>query len=210
LFKEKTGQKSIHLFVDDLLEQIQRLEKRQRLPLLELVLPALKQLAADEARAFLKLITELAAADKKISLFEFVVLTIINQQINPDVRSVDKIKYHSYKPLLGDIQRIISILVQSSGQDGDTIATSYSRVMATFTVADLELIPISQCSYKDIAQALNRLRLLSPMLKKSIIDACADAVLDDGIVMPAEAELLRAVAESLDCPMPPLISAAYH
>lgn len=208
LFMEKTGQKSIHLYIDDLLEQIQQLEKRQRLPLLELVLPTLKQLDVAEVRAFLKLIAELAAADKKISLFEFVLLTIINQQINPDNRFVDKVKYHSFRPLLGDIQRIISILVQSSGQASDKIAASYTRVLATFTSNDMAMIPIRQCGYKDIAQALNRLRLLSPMLKKSIIDACADAILDDGIVMPTEAELLRAVAESLDCPMPPLIHSA--
>ncbi|MGI9335923.1 MAG: hypothetical protein ACR2RL_22480 [Gammaproteobacteria bacterium] len=36
--------------------------------------------------------------------------------------------------------------------------------------------------------------------------ACADAVLHDGEVTIAEGELLRAVAECLDCPMPPLVA----
>jgi len=40
------------------------------------------------------------------------------------------------------------------------------------------------------------------LLRKSFIDVCVDLVMDDGIIMPAEAELLRAICESIDCPMP--------
>jgi hypothetical protein len=63
-----------------------------------------------------------------------------------------------------------------------------------------------QCKFNAIEKVLNTFSQLSPLLKKSVLVACADMVLEDGIVMPAEAELLRSVSEVLDCPMPPLLS----
>ena len=56
-----------------------------------------------------------------------------------------------------------------------------------------------------LSEVLNKLSLLSPLVKQTVISACADCVLHDGKVMPAEAELLRATALTLDCPMPPLV-----
>ena len=49
---------------------------------------------------------------------------------------------------------------------------------------------------------------MSPLVKQSLITACADCVLHDGKVLPGEAELLRAISSTLDCPMPPLLQAA--
>ena len=45
------------------------------------------------------------------------------------------------------------------------------------------------------------------MLKRNVLEACADIAMGDGKIKTAEAELLRAVSESLGCPMPPLIEA---
>ena len=52
--------------------------------------------------------------------------------------------------------------------------------------------------------ALNRLALAVPIIKKNLLEACARAVGADGVILETEAELLRAVADTLDCPMPPL------
>ena len=43
------------------------------------------------------------------------------------------------------------------------------------------------------------------MVKKQVIEACASAIASDGMVTTGEGELLRAIADSLDCPMPPLL-----
>jgi hypothetical protein len=53
--------------------------------------------------------------------------------------------------------------------------------------------------------ALNRLTLAVPIIKKNIIDACVHVVGADGVILETEAELLRAISDTLDCPMPPLI-----
>lgn len=52
--------------------------------------------------------------------------------------------------------------------------------------------------------ALLALNELSPLLKPAVIDACGHCILHDGKVEVREYELMRLVADQLDCPMPPL------
>ena len=44
-------------------------------------------------------------------------------------------------------------------------------------------------------------------MKRNVLLACAQAVAADGQVLDREAELLRAIAEALDCPIPPFVEA---
>jgi len=52
---------------------------------------------------------------------------------------------------------------------------------------------------------LRRLAQASPGIKKRVLHACAYAVAADNLIQAEEAELLRAIAETLDCPIPPFI-----
>jgi hypothetical protein len=38
-----------------------------------------------------------------------------------------------------------------------------------------------------------------------LIEACIHTVGADGVIMESEAELLRAISDTLDCPMPPFM-----
>lgn len=57
-----------------------------------------------------------------------------------------------------------------------------------------------------IDAALNRLNQGAPQIKKAILGACAETVAADGGIQENEAELLRAIADTLDCPIPPLLA----
>src|SRR5262249_56462055 len=55
-------------------------------------------------------------------------------------------------------------------------------------------------------RALNELDAASLPLKRRILAACATCIGTDGRVTLEEADLLRAIADSLGCPIPPLQS----
>jgi hypothetical protein len=44
--------------------------------------------------------------------------------------------------------------------------------------------------------------------KSMLIEACVQVVGADGVIQEREAELLRAIAETLDCPIPPFVRIA--
>jgi hypothetical protein len=45
-------------------------------------------------------------------------------------------------------------------------------------------------------------------VKKRVLEACGECIGADGRVTAAEGELLRAIADALDLPMPPLLEPA--
>jgi DnaJ-domain-containing protein 1 len=72
-------------------------------------------------------------------------------------------------------------------------------------VSSLHLLKAADCGLGPIDQALRRLAQAVPQIKKNVIDACAHTVAADGVIQPNEAELLRAIADALDCPIPPFV-----
>jgi tellurite resistance protein len=60
---------------------------------------------------------------------------------------------------------------------------------------------------KNVSEALERLRHLAPLAKPALLAACMAAASADGSFNLAEAELLRVIAATLDCPVPPVLAA---
>ena len=57
-------------------------------------------------------------------------------------------------------------------------------------------------NFKTLDLALNELEGLKPLEKPVLLKAIAMCIQLDGNITPAEAELMRAVADSINCPMP--------
>ena len=70
----------------------------------------------------------------------------------------------------------------------------------------LELLPESQSDLKQVDRSLDRLGRAVPQIKKTVLLASAHTVAADGRIDSREAELLRAIAETLDCPLPPFVA----
>ena len=50
-----------------------------------------------------------------------------------------------------------------------------------------------------------RLAQVVPQIKKNVLEACIQVVGANGVIQEREAELLRAIAATLDCPIPPFV-----
>ena len=62
-----------------------------------------------------------------------------------------------------------------------------------------------ECGLKRIDEALGRFEQASAPVKRSLLTASAKAATHDGVVASDEIELLRAVADAIDAPIPPLV-----
>jgi hypothetical protein len=67
--------------------------------------------------------------------------------------------------------------------------------------------PLAEIGFPAVGASLERLRKLAPFVKRAFLEACVETVNADGRVALAEAELLRAIATALDCPLPPVLDA---
>lgn len=63
---------------------------------------------------------------------------------------------------------------------------------------------LTKVTMQQLQQALKALNGLSPLLKPAVIDACGHCITYDGVIDVREYELMRLVADQMDCPMPPM------
>ncbi len=182
-----------------------------RLPIVNVALGALKQLTRDQYENFSKTLEWLINSDGKVELFEFVLRKIIQRNLDSQFHGATKptVQYYGVKPLAPDCSVILSALANISSSNPAEIQKAFGTGAPYLRApgdSDLELLPADQCGVNQIDSALNRLVLAAPIIKKNILEACVHVIGSDGVILETEAELLRAVSDTLDCPMPPLIT----
>jgi hypothetical protein len=67
-------------------------------------------------------------------------------------------------------------------------------------------LPLESCGLTEIDAALDQLALASAPLRAQLLHACAHVVAADQFIQGREAELIRAIADAIDCPIPPFLA----
>jgi len=200
--------------VDELSRAIAPLGYSARLPLLDLLLPALRggELSPDQARGLHVTAKTMIAADGRMDVFELALLHVLGRQLGagePDRQVSDASAVHSFPPLRPQIETVLSALAWS-GTDPEregAAASAFAAGIASLPSLGPGLAlhaPIS-ATIEEVDEALGRLRVATPPIRRRFLEACVRTVAHDGLVDVEEGELLRAVAEALDCPVPPLV-----
>jgi Zn-dependent protease with chaperone function len=188
--------------------ELRRLENRQKLPLVDITLTALRQLSWEQFQQFSETIRRLVEADGSISLFEYTLQKIFLRHLKahfiPPRHPAPK--FHSIDPLAKDGSVVLSTLAYVGHGNREEAERAFAEGVRQLGGADrnVTLLPPSECGLVQVDRALDRLNEAAPQVKKRILAAAASVVSADGVLHEREAELLRALADSLDVPMPPL------
>lgn len=192
---------SLALQLDLLEESLLRLDPGQRLPLLDLAMPALKQL---DAQAFLALRENMALLiklDGKVKLLEWTLLRIVERNLRPGSGKIG----HVALAELGEESATLLAFLARVGETSDVeTAQAFADAWSGLPFPPRSLPPAG--SLRDLEGALKKLEQLRPLQKPQLLKALARCIEHDGRINPGEAELMRAVADILDCPMPPLLA----
>jgi hypothetical protein len=154
----------------------------------------------------------LIESDEQIILFEFVLQKIIQRQIEPHFTRArpSTTQFYSLKPLAPDCAVLLSALAHTGQTEPAEIVKAFQSGAPYVRAAGMLLTLKSrdECGLTEISRALDRLAQAVPQIKKNLLAACVQVVGADGVIQESEAELLRGIAETLDCPLPPLLTAA--
>ena len=94
------------------------------------------------------------------------------------------------------------------GHPGETMAHhAFELGWGVLGLQPQRLLSMDQVGFAQLDAALSDLDGARPTAKRKVLDAAATCIGSDLEVTVNEAELLRAFASSLSCPMPPLVSA---
>jgi Zn-dependent protease with chaperone function len=192
---------------------IGQLGEPDRIPLVDLTFPALRQLSERQYRAFRTSVDSLVWADRRVSLFEYALQRMLLRHLDRTFfrLSPPSVRYHSLDAVFNDCDVLVSSLARLGRQQGTEEAQAYELGMRRLQGREpgervVALLPAERCSLSAVDKALDRLAQAAPGIKRRVLDACAACIASDGVVTLPEGELLRAISDSLDCPMPPLLA----
>jgi hypothetical protein len=192
-----------------LLPAVDAAPREARLPLIDLVMPPLRRLSSGQFQSFYQNVQALVAADERIDLFEFTLQRILLRHIAPHFGRFKppRTRYSSLRGLIPHCSTLLSALAHQGHRDPAKAESAFREGWGRLgdAVGGSEFRPRQACGLAEVDRALGKLALAAPGLKKKIVEASAACIAFDRKVTIEEGELLRAVTDSLDCPLPPFI-----
>jgi len=184
------------------------LSSAQKIGLIDITIPTLRHLSPEQYTVFRSDIKKLIEADGQIHLFEYTLQKILLRHLDLYFSSATgpRVRYKSLVPLLPDVGVVLSALANSdegAASHDDAFGAGVKELLvkaASFPLARANAIDLAAFD-----SALDHLAQAAPDVKRIVLTACGSVVMHDGHVNDAQIELLRAIADTLDCPIPPFV-----
>ncbi|MGF6873395.1 M48 family metallopeptidase [Paraburkholderia sp. MM5477-R1] len=189
---------------------VQVLPDTHRLPLLDLTLPALRQMSPRQHRAFRAQVEMLVIADQRLSLFEYTLRCVLHRHLDAQFLPQRQTRpmHSSPQKLAQPVATVLALLAWEGQPEPDQAARAFDTGMRGYIGGDHthRLPPREKCTLAGFDAALQTLDQSIPAIKQRIVAACAGCIVANQQVTVRGAELLRAVCDTLDCPLPPLVA----
>ena len=142
-----------------------------------------------------------------LDLFEWTLQRILGKYLRPTFAPAapERIRFRSLGPLKGACRVLLSALARAGQSSQAEAERAFALGAQRLGLALGDPLPHAGSQLGDLDRALDQIATATPQVKRVIVHAAADCVAADGKVTVDEAELLRATAVSLGCPMPPLL-----
>lgn len=193
--------------VETLAPLAEGLDPRQRLPLMDLALPALRQRSPESLKALMPLVAELIRMDGRVSVFEYALGCLLARHVadflDPGrARPGGHVRLKDCGNAVADLFAVLAL----HGHAGAAAArAAFSAGIATLYSSRFapDYRPPENW-VKALDAALGQLDTLALPVKQELIQGIVATIAHDGTVTVAEAELLRAICGCLHVPLPPI------
>jgi len=179
-----------------------------RIALIDLSMSALRHMSDEQYKVFRGDVRRLVDADGRVELFEFVLQKILIRHLDMAFSNATgtKVKYRSIVPVLPQIEALLSAVSHSGHADIEERETAFGAGVREllFKPSSYKMTLRDDVSISDLDQALDAIALGSADVKRTVLRSCAFAAASDDEITDYEYEVLRAIADALDSPMPPL------
>ena len=217
LIGKNEGEASLKV-THELLPTMDTLQLVFRLPVLEMIQASLSELSPQQYKQFRATVIRLVRLDNKTSLFEFVVRHHLLMHLDRrfELTRPNRVRYESTAKLGKRIEMMLSafatasvsgsVLENSEEPNPERVLESYRLAMqvAGFGDAAESKAVLQSWEVEQLEDCMRHLHRASHAVKKQFLHAAAVLITYDHEITIAESEFFRAVAESLDCPVPVL------
>ncbi len=204
---DREGDPAIARLTRTLASEAITLKRELRLPLLDMSLGSLAQLSDKQHMTFRRNVDALIKMDKSIDLFEWMTMNTLRRHLDERFGLAKPIvvQYYNLKQLGREVSVLLSMLAYTGAKDeygaGEAVLVGESAVRGI----GVQLLPADEADMRALDTALKTLAQCAPRVKKQLLQAAALVVGADKEITTNEAEMLRAVADALGVPTPPLL-----
>lgn len=195
----------VHALTLELMPQMDDLDSKFRLPLIDIAIPALKQLSLSQYRMFKGNLIALIEMDSRVDLMEWSLQKIVLNHLDGQFLKLApmKARYSDPAQLMKEIELVLSMMAHAGAGDQSEVEGAFGASVEALGSGGLALLADDQIKTADLDLALGKLSELKPLAKARLLKACVASIWHDQRASAVEVELLRAFAGALDCPMPP-------
>jgi hypothetical protein len=180
---------------------VQALPDTHRLPLLDLAMPALRQMSRRQYQAFRAQVEVLMIADQRLSLFEYTLRCVLHRHLDAQFLPQRQRRpvHSSSQKLAPPVATVLALLAWEGQPEPDQAARAFDTGMRSYVGGDHthRLPSREKCSLAEFDAALQTLNQSVPAIKRRIVVACTACILANQQVTVREAELLRAICDTL-------------
>jgi hypothetical protein len=195
--------------IGEMFDRRSELNSAQRISLVDLAIPVLRGLSPQQYSVFSRQVRQLIEADGQIHLFEYTLQKLLLRNLDAAFTKArpGRVQHKSLVPLLPNTGILLSAIANADDGDSAALDAAFQDGVARLgkSASAFPLARQSSVNLKDFDRALEDLATASLSVKKTILTACSAAVVHDGIVNDTQFELLRAVADTVDCPISPFV-----
>lgn len=174
-----------------------------KIALIDLAIPTLRRLSRLEYDRFLGVTRALITSDGRLDVFEFMLQRLLEHHLDVHFSRQRRSKIRYYE--VSELEREGVLLLSAFAYFSEDAEAVFEKGREGWLPAGVKLMKQNQLSLKEIDEALKAHELAAPNLKKELLEGCARTVAGDGKLTSREAELLRAMADSMGCGIPPWI-----
>ncbi len=199
---------STHAETLSLVRHASAIPVESRLPLLDLALPALRAMSREQHARFDKNVQALIEADQQVTVFEFVIGRVLRRHLAsaflPPHRP--RATHVTLLPVLDACAVMLGALAWSGGEtDAPNAFAAGADTLPRTPGSTAPTLPTrAACGVDALGKAMGQLAALAPRPKAQLMRAAATVVAHDGRTAVEEFELLRALADSIEVPVPPM------
>ncbi|MDG2055519.1 MAG: M48 family metallopeptidase [Phycisphaerales bacterium] len=198
---------AIRMTVDRLEKSVAQLDERLRLPLLDLAIPSLCTMSPPQHQHFRETVSKLIRADQSVSRFEWAVHVVLARHLDQRIiggRASTKAT-HALKRHHADAVVVLATLAYLGAREKQAAELAFRSGLAVLGGAASRMPAASECGLDALDTALGRLDQVKFSERQRFLLACEACIAQDGRTTVAEAETLRAIADAINCPMPPIL-----
>jgi Zn-dependent protease with chaperone function len=181
----------------------------EKIALVDMAMPTLRGLSVDEYERFREVLDALMQSDRRIDLFEYTLGRMIQRHLARQFEGAGPaaVRHRSLRALLPDVRVLLAALARVGSRTEEEAERAFRHGAHALQLKGSAgaIPPATECTLALVDQALQRYDAAAPALKRGLMLACAATVMADDTVTDREAELIRAIGDALDCPVPPFV-----